>query len=434
MDAEGKRPIDPAVGGSSGGVVRHAYLADLLTTMWPEPSRLSRPARGAGRVAGAKDFVAVPNDLHPKLLLPRHPRRVTAAGLRNYKSSARGQARLKLQLMAVATRFGAADLLPSRVRIETDRGVPEAGIDGYLARALGRDLHVCVYIGPPRAVQKPVLQLLSPQGKTFGFAKVGTNDLTRRLVHSEGDALESLAAQPWTRLKVPAVLHRGQWNGHEVLVQEALTARRSDAPDSTALSGAMVELARCQGTTAEKLVDAPYWAQLHTRLAGLSSSAYRETLASALTRAESAATATLLGFGSWHGDWAPWNMSYSGSRVNLWDWEQFENGVPLGYDALHHQAQRDLVQGAQETHQAMESALRAAPNLLAPFGIEPPDADLVGLLYLAEIAVRYLEDGEVEAGTRMGRLHTWLEPVLAGQVERVERGMRGGPLEAGEPR
>jgi hypothetical protein len=219
------------------------------------------------------------------------------------------------------------------------------------------------------------------------------------------------------------VLHQGKWNGHEVLVQEALTTTGGgEAFDAAAMSEAMVELASARGVTSGKVTDSPYWQGLRHRLAALPPSEYVETIDSTLARIEPAAEAMLLDFGSWHGDFAPWNMSFSDNRVNVWDWEQFETGVPLGYDALHFHAQRALVHDSRESHEAMESALVAAPDLLSPFGIEPPAAEVVGLLYVVEIALRYLRDGEVEAGTRLGRLQTWLEPVTSRQLQRLERG------------
>jgi hypothetical protein len=416
--------VDQSPGDRSARPVRHDYLEQLLQAMWPAPARISRPGRLARRSSSARDYVAVPNDLRPKLLLPRHPHRVTAAGLRNYKSSARGRNRLKLQVLATMTRFGAADLLPSRVRIETGPVGSRSGIDDYLSSALDRELYVCIYIGVARAVQKPVLQLLSPAGVTFGFAKVGTNSLTRRLVRSEGESLQSLAAHPWTRLRIPSVLHQGEWNGHQVLVQEALTSTEgAGAFDSVAMTEAMVELSSARGVTSGKVTDSPYWQGLRQRLSALPPSPYVEIIDSTLSQIEPAADAVLLDFGSWHGDFAPWNMSFSGARVNVWDWEQFETGVPLGYDALHFHAQRALVRDSRDSHEAMDSALLAAPELLAPFGIEPSAAGVVGLLYLVEIALRYLQDGEVDAGTRMGRLQSWLEPVTTRQLERLERGV-----------
>ena len=39
-------------------------------------------------------------------------------------------------------------------------------------------------------------------------------------------------------------------------------------------------------------------------------------------------------------------------------------------------------------------------------------AHLVTSLYLVELAVRYLQDGQAEAGAGLGRLGTWLLPAL----------------------
>jgi hypothetical protein len=423
MGTEPRQGIESSADGPDVRAVRNDHLDELLHTLWPAPAQITRPGWASRSASGTRDYIAVPNDVRPTLLLPRRPRRVTAAGLLNYKSSARGRARLKLRLMAAATRFGAADLLPSRVRIDRAALDGEGGIDEYLSAALDRDLYVCLYIGVPRAVQKPVLQLLSPDGVPLGFAKVGTNPLTRRLVRGEGDTLRSLAGRTWRRLRVPTVLHRGQWHDHEVLVLEALTPTDRGEFDALAMSEAMVELASSSGVTPYRVTESPYWRRLHGRVTTLAPSRYVDTIRSVLARSVPTAAATMLGFGSWHGDFAPWNMSFSRSRVNVWDWEQFEAGVPLGFDALHFHAQRALVRDSRSPHEAMESALLAAPDLLAPFGVAAPASDLVGLLYVLEIALRYLHDGELDAGTRMGRLQSWLEPVTTRHVDRLQRGV-----------
>ena len=40
-------------------------------------------------------------------------------------------------------------------------------------------------------------------------------------------------------------------------------------------------------------------------------------------------------FGSWHGDWMPWNLLRSGTDLWVWDWERSASGVPVGLDAAH---------------------------------------------------------------------------------------------------
>lgn len=399
--------------GPPGPKSRRAYLDDTLRTLWPEPTRITSAARPRRTERGTLDYIIVPNDRRPTLLLPRRPRRATAAALRNYKASATPSARFKLLLLSLAARSGVADLLPHQVRIEVGSSAAERGITGYLSQALGQDLLVSPYIGPPRAIQKPILQLLTPTGQTFGFAKIGVTPLTRGLVHGEAETLGFLATVPWAHLTVPRVLHSGRWLDHEVLVQQALSSTDRGRPDRTVLTAAMVELAGARGVSTHQLSASPYWSGLFVRLGALAPSGLVSSLVRTLTAFKGVASSTRLELGSWHGDWAPWNMTVSAGRVMVWDWEQFDTGVPVGYDALHHHVQHAVVRQGMTPSAAFESTRSQAAELLAPFGVRADVATLVVLLYAVEIAVRYLHDGEVDAGTRMGRLDSWLPEVLA---------------------
>ncbi len=44
---------------------------------------------------------------------------------------------------------------------------------------------------------------------------------------------------------------------------------------------------------------------------------------------------------------------------------------------------------------------------------------LTALLYLVDLATRYLTDRQAEAGARLGVLGTWLLPVLINEVENL---------------
>jgi hypothetical protein len=60
--------------------------------------------------------------------------------------------------------------------------------------------------------------------------------------------------------------------------------------------------------------------------------------------------------------------------------------------------------------------LDRAPLLLAPFGVtDPAAARLTALLYLVDLATRYLDDKR--SGGRLGVLGTWLLPELLRAVE-----------------
>ena len=397
---------------------RREYVHEVVRELWPEPARIV-PAGFASRGrGGVTEFVILPNDRRAALLLPRRPRRAAAAALRNYKASAGPRNQLQLRTLALGARAGLGEVMPHRIRIEHGQSADGAGITGCLRTALNRDLVVSVYITPPRANRKPVLQVLTPGGGLLGFAKVGVTDLTRELVRAEADTLEFLAGAPLAHVTVPRLLWHGQWHDHEVLIQESLSG--SGRPDNIAeLTDAMVDLAGVCGLQHFTAVQSPYWRRLRERLDALPQRDLAGALLEAARRLESAARSVELTFGSWHGDWTPWNMTMSFGRARLWDWERFTTGVPVGYDALHYQFQCALVGGRTEAEAAAEATVSQAPAILPPLGVDPAGAWLVAMLYLIEIGIRYLHDRQADAGGRRGRIDTWLLPVLSRHTGRL---------------
>jgi hypothetical protein len=273
---------------------------------------------------------------------------------------------------------------------------------------------VSVHIGPPRANRKPVLQLLSPDGTTIGFAKLGVNALTRRLVRAETTALVTLHHLRLSTVVSPRVLYAGRWRGNQVLVQGALPAWRRRYPDPARLTTAMREVAGCLGISYAPLASSLYVKTLHERLSTVDS----PPLGSALTVLTDRRGDIVLGYGSWHGDWAPWNMAMLADRVLVWDWERFTPDVPLGFDAVHHALQVRLERGAR-ARDAVDEVVARAPQLLAPFGVPVDAAEITALLYLVDLATRYLVDRQAEAGARLGALGSWLLPVLIRRVEEL---------------
>jgi hypothetical protein len=417
----GERPVPPAAGAG-----RRDYLWELLAALWPPPAQLSRPARlpvAAGR-SGALDFLVFPHARNPVLLVPLRPRRATSAALRGYKASGGRRDRLRFGLAAAAAAAGLGRLAPDRIRIEQPPGTPAPGsagpaadIAGYLRSVLGAQTLVALHIGAPRANRKPVLQAITPGGELAGFVKVSLNPLTTGLVRAEAAALEFLAGVPLARLGPPRLLHHGRWRGHEVLVQEAFRPARP-ARSVADLTGAMTELAQVRGVSRLPLAGSPYSHGLRSRLSALPRPELAGPLLSALGSLEAAAGGAALTFGSWHGDWTPWNMTMARGRALVWDWERFATGVPVGYDAVHYRLQGDIIRGGSDPAAAAEALLAGAAGILAPFGIEPDAAGLVAALYLTELAARYLSEGQAEAGARLGRVDAWLLPALTRCAQR----------------
>jgi hypothetical protein len=449
--------------------------------------------RGAlgGRGNGARlgEFILVPDAKRPRLLVPAADRRAAAAAVRRYAEPGSTRLRITLGLLSAALASGLGGLLMrDRVVISrtadadaadtgegTDTGEGAGKADGradtiehYLRGALGTDLVLSLHVGPARANRKPVLQLLTRDGATTGFAKLGINDLTRTLVRAEHESLLEVSGAGLRHTTVPSVLHHGRWNDLEVLVQSPLPVWERRAPTTPdRLAATLVEIAEIGGVRTEPLRASAYWARLGARLDALDQGSAAGSLRSAYERiGERTSDADTLRFGAWHGDLTPWNMATLRDTICVWDWERFSRGVPLGFDAVHYAFQGAVVRHKRDPRAAIADCVRRAPELLAPFGqggsggpagagttgdgkakgegatSGGPGADgssadgssadgssadgssaeraarLTVVLYLIDIAARYLHDGQAEAGARLGALGQWLLPVLVDEVER----------------
>jgi len=403
----------PAALTAGDSALRTQYLTEVLDLLYPAPCRTD-----GGRGITIADYYVVPDARRPRLLVPAASRRVAAAAVRRYAEPQSRAARLKRDAVVAALRTGASGvLLRDRIRVT---GPMSASIDGHLREALGRELSVSIHIGPARANRKPVLQLISPEGETFGFGKLGTGPLTQRLVLHESNALIALGRSGLTKLTVPTVLHAGQWRGLQVLIQSALPVWLPRAPlTDRRLAGAMLDIAGCCGYSTGTLAGGAYWTELRGRLAAVGDHEEGAALSAAAERLVRHAGDTTLRYGSWHGDWAPWNMANLADALLVWDWERFAQGVPLGFDAVHHELQR-RIQASGDATAAVEATVRRAGELLTPFGVDPAARELTALLYLVDLATRYLTDRQAEAGARLGVLGTWLLPVLIRRVEELE--------------
>ncbi|HEX5199392.1 hypothetical protein ACFQS1_07140 [Paractinoplanes rhizophilus] len=402
----------PAELTAGDAALRTQYLTEVLDLLYPWPCRTD----GSPGTPIA-EYLVVPDARRPKLLVPSGSRRVAAAAVRRYAEPQSRSAKLKRDAVIAAMRTGAsAVLLRDRVRVT---GPFSSSIDGYLSEQLGRELSVSVHIGPARANRKPVLQLIGPEGDTFGFGKLGTGPLTRQLVKAETAALTALAGTGLTRLTVPRVLHAGEWRGLEVLVQSALPVWLPRAPlTQRRLVAAMLDIAGCCGYTSGPLDESGYWGDLRGRLAAVAGRTEGAGLGPAAELLVKHAGDTVFRYGAWHGDWAPWNMANLADALLVWDWERFATGVPMGFDAIHHELQK-RIQSTGDAQDAVEQTVRRAGELLAPFGVPPAGREVTALLYLVDLAVRYLTDRQAEAGARLGVLGTWLLPVLIRRVEEL---------------
>jgi hypothetical protein len=373
----------------------------LLTTsrlLWPQPAdvNVGRHPRRRQRTSSqvVSEFLIVPNARKPRMLLPANSRGAAAAAVRRQSHwqarMDRGRRRALSWLLSAGV---AQPFLQDRLVVSMPRGSsPQLdSIESYLCSVLGRELVVSLGVGKARANRKPVLQVFTPNGETIGYAKVGGTPLTSRLVREEADALAALNSLPGgslNSLHVPQLLHHGLWRDFEIVVQSPLYGRTHRHRRATRVPlEAMRELGHALGVTAAPLTSGAYWTAVRQGLKAFDPQTSAEFLRIA-DRIERTVTTDLL-FGSWHGDWTPWNMAWTRGRAMVWDWERFSSTVPLGLDLVHYLVQCALTDRVHGWEDATTQVAADLPRLLPRLDVPAESADVLVILHLLTLASRY---------------------------------------------
>ncbi len=378
---------------------------DWITDFWPEYD--SSPS-GANASTPGTPYLAIPKVRSPRYLLPRG-RKAAASAMRHFNSSGSVATQIRNLLMRSSLRTLGA--LPGRsepLQIPQAPGAPH--IVSYLSALFEQPVRISMYFGPPRANRKPILQVMGVDNTPLAFVKVGINEVTRRLVRREAEALRRLSRYRLDGIEVPRPIHAGQWNGLETLVVTPLPTWRAQwSVPAAERFQAMLTVSKMAGTARRPLAGSSYLAQLSEKILAVRQDFIAEPLQDIIDTI--AAHSTELTFGSWHGDWTQWNMAKADSKLLVWDWERFETDVPVGFDALHYAA-RVAVSQDGPTQPVASQLVEGASNLLAHFGIASREAATVASLYLIDLALRYTLDAQRDAGGRSGKVEEWVIPAL----------------------
>lgn len=358
-----------------------AALVSTVEQLWPDARVEVVRARRPDPTARA-DLVVLPDSRRPRLLLPTS-RRAAAGAVNRFSAAASRREVLARTAASAAFRLGATGLLPERIRVH---GGSDDSLADHLAAQLGeRSIDFSLGIGPARVNRKPVLQLFAPDGRTVGFAKVGTTDTSRADVTAEAQALGTLTGRRLTTLRAPRPLYVGEWRGLVVLVQEhlAVPARRLLRGRTPTPLAAMDELTDAFPGDPVPLTQLPWWDRCSRQGSLAPDPLLAGRFQHALDRL-AAAHPDPVDVGAWHGDWTPWNMAPDGDRVLVWDWERFETGVPRGLDRMHH-----AVNVATLAHGHAPDVVRRA---LVEAGADPARGAgrPTGAAYLVAVTARYL--------------------------------------------
>jgi len=390
---------------------RADYLRDICEKLWPDPATAELGVRPASGQPDDLSMIVLPGLRDPRLLVPAR-RRPAAAAVRRYGEPGSVRSAVATRALAAALASGLGHgLLRGRLTVRVPPGAQT--IESRLNQTLRRQVLLSVHLGAPRANRKPVLQLLTEAGETIGFAKIGINPLTTRLVRAEHAALDRLHATGLRHLHAPRVIGHDRWNDLEILILSALPVwQRRTPPQPGALQRAMAEVAGVTGVSESPMAGSEYRRLLTARLEAAGDGAEHAALGSALASLDAVAGTTTLRFGSWHGDWTPWNMASTAGGLLVWDWERFTSPAPTGFDALHCWLQAEVVGHKTDPAEAASACVRRAAELLEPFGVARREARLSALLYLADLSVRYLTDRQEQAGAALGSPRRWLLPAL----------------------
>jgi hypothetical protein len=363
---------------------------------------------------GRYRYVLMPSRSRPQMVLSLGECGAGWASLHRHSDAAPLKVRVARELWAWACRTGLAEVIFSPPVPDSAVGLRTGSLPwpDLITEVFGRpDLAVAISVGQLRPQIKPILHVSTKAGQPLGHIKVGWNDVTRSLVRHEAAillALTGLAGPPhdaagagrvphMAALRVPRVLHRGEWYGRDVLAVSDVGGspwyrrRRTSLPAS-----ATRQAGRALGVDRAALGASTFWSDLLTRAKRLVDHAAVDAsisadLAAVMDTVESGHAATELDFGLMHGDWAPWNMASLGHSLAVWDWERSRIRGPVGFDSAFFRFQVDLWIRGLRPEQALWRSQCALTETMGASGAPPEAGALMLQLVLLEVALRQLE-------------------------------------------
>ena len=257
-------------------------------------------------------------------------------------------------------------------------------IEGLAGLLDAPGLVVAASLSIPKSNRKPVLQLLDPDGRCLGWAKVAWNPISEGLVANEARWLDRPGDGS---LIVPRLLHDVELCGRRVVVTSSVEAvrrphRRRDALPPAGVFRAVAARGR---RDVEAIDRTPWWYSVEAVLDHAS-----EVERAAIESTIDDCRRLRFDVGAWHGDLTPWNLMTTGQGVQLIDWELAADGVPFGFDLCHFNTQVATELKGLPAAAALDRSARLSPQGLAWLGVDPRNRSALWRLYLVELLRRQL--------------------------------------------
>lgn len=341
----------------------------------------------------AESYYAVPDLRRAKLLVPRGDSAVTAAAIENYRGLRLRRKNLMRAVVGPLARHHVPVLrYPVTLQVRRDR--PELAEQlplAVLGQALGvggLSASIGIRTGDNR---KASLALVDSAGRPVGHAKVGWDVVSDDYVRTETRVLREVGGRAGA-MRAPAVLAETAYHGHPVLVMEPLP------------EGVQGSRGRIAPPTSEEL----YALMPVTRRAALRETAQLQALSSRLrTQQEdpvagevATAAGRLLDIVEartdvvpvserWHGDLTVWNRARDASgQLWVWDWENSEEDVVAGLDAMHWAFSARRSPSARLLELDLPGCLEEARPHLVAAGLSHDQSALVAAVYALVVVER----------------------------------------------
>ncbi len=358
-----------------------SWLTDVL---WLD----AETHRWSERVPGGERFVAAPDVTSAKQLLPWHPASAIAATRRVSDDRA----------PSIRWRDGAAvaGLLVvgpfSRRRRLSLRG--SDSLVAHVAGALGvAGASGVVMCGPPRANQKPVVQIHDRFGRTIAFVKVAWNDLTRTLLTAEHESLAALATNEELPFTIPPVLATGTFGTSTWLAIGPAGVDRRERPDLDAVDRLAGAIERTAPTWRGATADASFVTELAVESGGL------DVGRRAVERLIGREADRPLVLGASHGDFVPWNTLSGQPRPAVWDWERYSRAAPIGTDRIHYRFQIGVQRERRSVVDTLATIAAELDRVLSDVADDRRHAHLDW--YVTSLLCRYERDAEEQPTPRL---------------------------------
>ena len=417
--------------GNHPGALPTSGLEWACRLLWGNRPEVAVARRRGQLPAGfrpAESYLVLPRAANPRLLVPADAPRAAAAALaRNHDATSR-RSRLVKAALGLGVRLRVARrLLPDRVEIGLDGGLPAGGggavlLSEHLREIFGRrDLHMAVILGPPRLNRKPVLQLLSGDGEVLGYVKAAWNDLTRSLVENEAAVLDRLGGTVRNTFVAPRLLHHGPFG--ELTLIAASPLPNAVRPEQSQVFDPplpiITEIARLGDVHTAPLAESDYWQGVTGRLEArraLLPPGSADPLRAVVEAIEARHGAIELRIGTWHGDFTPWNMSRLEQGIFVWDWERC-GPAPVGLDLLHFLFQSTVRFEGRNPARSVEICRERTPGLLPLLDVPPCSEDALWSVYRMELLFRYEEAGLAGVLARRSRIHQGVLEMFESEME-----------------